>query len=120
MRYRQKGMTFIGLLLIMAMAGVLVYGGIRLAPVYLNYMKIARTMDSVATEFKGNAGDESGIRRSLVHHWIVEDIGVLDSTDVDIQKGDQEISLHVHYHDQVPFIANVSLLVTFDKTVKIQ
>jgi Tfp pilus assembly protein PilE len=119
MRHRQRGMTFIGLLIIMAMAGVLVYAGIRLTPVYLNYMKIARTMDSVATEMQGNP-DEAGIRRSLERHWEIEDIGRVDSTDVQIQKGEDGLTLHVAYDDQVPFIANVSLIAHFDKTVTIQ
>ncbi len=45
MRNHQQGMTFIGLLFILAMAGVIVYAGIRLAPLYLNYMKVAKAMD---------------------------------------------------------------------------
>ena len=120
MRHRQRGMTFIGLLLIMAMAGVLVYAGIRLTPVYLNYMKIARTMESVATEMQAGSIDEGAIRRSLERHWEIEDISRIDSTDVQIKKGDSGVSLHVDYDDQVPFIANVSLIAHFDKTVKVQ
>ena len=42
MRNHQQGMTFIGLLFVLAMAGVIVYAGIRLAPLYLNYMKVAK------------------------------------------------------------------------------
>ncbi len=57
MRKHQQGMTFIGLLCILAMAGVVVYAGIRLAPVYLNYMKVARTMEAAATEVKGDNPD---------------------------------------------------------------
>jgi Tfp pilus assembly protein PilE len=45
MRQSQQGMTFIGLLCILALVGVIGYAGIRLVPVYLNYMKIARTME---------------------------------------------------------------------------
>jgi len=55
MQKHQHGMTFIGLLCILALAGVVVYAGVRLTPVYLNYMKIARTMESVASEVKGLA-----------------------------------------------------------------
>jgi Tfp pilus assembly protein PilE len=44
MQKHQHGMTFIGMLCILALAGVIVYAGVRLTPVYLNYMKIARTM----------------------------------------------------------------------------
>ncbi len=60
MRQHQQGMTFIGLLCILALAGVVVYAGVRLAPLYLNYMKIARTLEAVATEVKGENPGSAG------------------------------------------------------------
>jgi len=49
MQRRQRGMTFIGLLCILVLVGAIGYAGIRLVPLYLNYMKLARTMESAAT-----------------------------------------------------------------------
>ena len=57
MQRRQQGITFIGLLCILAMAGVIVYAGIRLVPVYLNYMNIVKTLETTASEFKGDNPD---------------------------------------------------------------
>jgi hypothetical protein len=73
MRNRQQGMTFIGLLCILVLLGVVVYAGIRLAPLYLNYMKIARTMESVATEVKGENPDPGAIRNLLDRHFNIEE-----------------------------------------------
>jgi hypothetical protein len=120
MRKRQQGMTAIGMLCVAALVGVIAYAGIRLVPVYLNYMKVSRTMDSVATEFKGTSADETGIRRSLEKHWGIEDITSVDFKEIEIQKGDTGVTLHVAYEDTVPYIANVSLAVSFDKTVKVE
>jgi Tfp pilus assembly protein PilE len=120
MRRPQQGMTFIGLLCILALAGVVVYAGIRLVPVYLNYMNIARTMDTVATEFKGENPDLNGIRRSLEKHWEIEAITAADYKDVEVTKDENTVSMHIAYDDAVPYIANVSLSVHFDKTVKVQ
>ncbi len=120
MRDRQRGMTFLGVLLIMAMAGVLVYAGIRLMPVYLNYMKVAHTLESVSTELKGQTIDDFAIRRALERHWEIEDIDRIQPDDVQIVKGDQTIDMHVDYDDRVSFIGNVSLVAHFDKTVPIQ
>ena len=120
MRQPQLGMTFIGILCILALVGVLAYAGIRLVPVYLNYMKIARTLDVTATEFKGENPDVGGMRRSLEHHWIIEDPSAVDVKDIEITKDDSGVSMHVAYDDAVPYLANVSLSVHFDKTVKVQ
>ncbi len=116
----QRGMTFIGLLCVLALVGVIGYAGLRLVPVYLNYMKVARTMDSVATEFKSDNPDAGGIRRSLERHWSIEDITAVDFKDIEIVKEDNGVSMHVAYDDAVPYLANVSLSVHFDKTVKVQ
>ena len=120
MRQRQQGMTFIGLMCILVLAGFVGYAGVRLVPVYLNYMKLARTMESAATEFKGETGSLDGVRKSLDRHWAIEDITGVDQKDIEITKDDGGLQLHVAYDDAVPYIANVSLSVHFDKTVKVQ
>ena len=120
MRQPQLGMTFVGILCILALVGVIGYAGIRLIPVYLNYMKIARTMEVTATEFKGENPDVGGMRRSLEHHWIIEDPSAVEVKDIEITKSDSGVSMHVAYDDAVPYLANVSLSVHFDKTVKVQ
>jgi hypothetical protein len=120
MRQPQLGMTFIGLLCVLALVGVIGYAGIRLVPVYLNYMKLARTMESAATEFKGESAALDGVRKSLDRHWAIEDITTVDQKDIEITKDDGGLQLHVAYDDTVPYIANISLSVHFDKTVKVQ
>jgi hypothetical protein len=120
MRQQQLGMTFVGILCILALVGAIGYAGLRLIPVYLNYMKVARTMDAAATEFKGDSPDVGALRRSLEHHWIIEDPTGVDVKDIEIAKDDRGVSMHVVYDDAVPYIANVSLSVHFDKTVKVQ
>jgi hypothetical protein len=120
LRHGQHGMTFFGAVFILAMLATIGYAGLRLVPVYLNYMKVARTLDVTAAEFKGENPDQGGIRRSLEKHWQIEDISGVDAKDVEIVKDDNGLSLHVIYDDSVPYISNVSLSVHFDKTVKVQ
>ena len=92
MRQRQQGMTLIGMLCILALVGVILYAGIRLSTVY----------------------------RSLERHWQIEAIDHVEDKDVEIVKDEGSVSMHVEYDDSVPYIANVSLAVHFDKTVKVQ
>jgi hypothetical protein len=120
MRNHQQGMTFIGLLCILALAGVVVYAGIRLAPLYLNYMKVARTLDQVATEVKGDSPDPAMIRNAIDRHFNIEDPTGITAKDVEITKDDGGVQMHVAYDDAVPYVANVSLSVHFEKTVKVR
>jgi Domain of unknown function (DUF4845) len=120
MQKHQQGMTFIGLLCILALAGVVVYAGIRLAPIYLNYMKIARTLESVASEVKGDNPDPQAIRNLIDRHFNIEDPSSVTAKDIEITKTEDGVEMHVAYDDTVPYVANVSLSVHFDKTVKVR
>jgi hypothetical protein len=120
MRNHQHGMTFIGLLCILALVGVVVYAGIRLAPLYLNYMKVVRTMESVAAEVKGDNPDPASMRVSIDRHFNIEDPTGVDTKDIEITKDDSGVQMHVAYDSTVPYVANVSLSVHFEKTVKVR
>jgi hypothetical protein len=115
----QQGMTFIGLLCILALAGAVVYAGIRLAPLYLNYMKIARTMEAVATEVKGDNPDPATMRMLIGRHFNIEDPTAISEKDIEITKDESGVQMHVAYDDSVPYMGNVSLMAHFDKTVKV-
>jgi hypothetical protein len=119
-RRRQRGMTFIGLLCILALVGLIGYAGLRLIPIYLNYMKVSRTMEAVGAEAKGENPDPGNIRRLLERHWAIEDPTGIDVKDIEIVKDESGVSLHAAYDDAAPYIANVSLSVHFEKTVKVQ
>jgi Domain of unknown function (DUF4845) len=122
MRQQQRGMTFIGLLCVLALVGMVVYAGIRLTPVYLNYMKVSRTMDTSAKEAQGENPDPGAIRRLIERHWQIEfdTPYVIDAKDIEIVKDDGGIKLHVAYDDKADYVANVFLLVHFEKTVTVR
>jgi hypothetical protein len=120
MRNHQHGMTLIGLLCILALAGVIVYAGIRLAPLYLNYMKIARTMESVATEVKGDNPDPGEIRNLIGRHFNIEDPTGVTEKDIEITRDESGVQMHVAYDDSVPYLGNISLSAHFEKTVKVR
>jgi hypothetical protein len=119
MRHRQRGITFIGLLLIIALVGLPIYAVIRLVPVYLNYLSVSHSMESLKSEFRG-APDPGGIRRSLEKHWQIDDVTGLQTKDIEITKDEGAIVVHAAYDDKVPYLGNISLVVSFDKTVRIE
>lgn len=119
-RDRQSGMTFIGMLFVLGMVGMFLYAGVRLLPLYLNYLKVARSMEAAAGEFKSENPDQVAVHRSLEKHWQIEDISGVDAKDVEVTKDESGMVMHVSYDEAAPYIANVSLSVHFDKTLKVQ
>ena len=115
-RHRQQGATFLGILIIGGILACGVYAGIRLVPLYIENFAVQRALDLIAKE-----GDESptNIRTSLDRRWAIEDVKSLDFKDIAITKTGSGTKVRAQYRAEAPFIANVSLVVDFDKTVTI-
>ena len=123
MRSRQSGMTFLGLLVLIVVVGSWVYAGIRLVPAYLNYQKVASTLEKVRDEYTSNPGTtDFMIRKAIERHFNIEMVNedVFNYPDVQIRQQGGVFAVTAAYEHVVPLVANVSFLVDFDKTVEIQ
>ena len=122
MRSKQAGVTLIGWLLLLTPLAICGYAGIRLAPVYLNYMKVARSLEQVKTEFKtGDAAANSLnlLRAAVEKHLDIESVDYPNVKDLKFARDGQGWSISATYDDQAPLFSNVFILVSFDKTVKL-
>src|SRR6185295_16788522 len=123
MRQHERGVTFLGWVIILVPIALVFYAGIRLTPVYLEYMKITRTLEQVRDELKGDQPDASAIRVAIERRLDVEDVHVMTVHDADklkITKDGNGYKVEAVYQATAPYVSNVSLLVNFDKTVQIE
>ena len=120
MRARQGGATFLGMVIILAILGVGLYAGIRLVPLYFEYMEVVRAMEQVAKEYDGEPTTVAQIRTSLDRRWTIEDIKSIQPKDMEIRKQGSGMTMRAFYRAEAPFVANVSLVVDFDKSVDIK
>jgi hypothetical protein len=120
MRRHQRGATFLGMVVILAILGSALYAGIRLVPVYLEYTKVARALEQVRDESSANDTSVQMIRNALERHWDVEDIESIGWKEVAIRKTSDGYEIEADYTVERPFAANVYLLTKFDKLVTIQ
>jgi len=120
MRRSQRGITFIGWLFLLVPVAIVVYAGIRLAPVYLNYMRVAKSLTEVASEAKGaESTDAQALRNSLQKHFDIESIEHPSPKDIDIHRdGDHWVAV-ADYEEVAPLFGDMSLLVQFHKEVDI-
>jgi hypothetical protein len=120
MRNGQQGVTAIGWLVLLTPFAILLYAGIRLAPLYLNYMKVVRAMDGAASGVKsgGGAGDATAIRNAIDRHFEIDMVEYPTIKDIQIRREGTAWVIEAKYDDEAPLFANLSLHVTFDKTVR--
>jgi hypothetical protein len=119
MRSRQRGATFIGMVTIIAILGFALYAGIRLAPLYFEYMAVVRAMEQTAKEHSGGTTPQQ-LRNALNRRWTIEDIKSLEPKEIEITKSGTGFAMRAWYRAEAPFIGNVSLVADFDKTVEVK
>jgi hypothetical protein len=120
MRSKQKGMTFMGFAIIAAMVALLGFAGIKLTPVYLEHMKIKRILNDVKSRLDGQNPTPQMIRSAIDKQINIEMIYDFKGKDFDIEKSAGGFTVAARYERAESFIANVSLLVSFDDEVEIR
>jgi hypothetical protein len=113
------GVTAIGWLFLLTPLAVVIYAGIRLAPVYLNYMKVVKAMEGSVGELKAGGVSPQAIRTTIDKHFEIDMVEYPTTKDMKITKDGGSWIVESQYDDDAPLFANLSLHVTFDKKVKI-
>jgi|SRR5580658_2515829 hypothetical protein len=121
MHSKQRGVTVIGWLFLLIPIAILGYALLRLAPVYLNYMKVSRSMNQLVSEMHSlDTSSAALIRSSLEKHLDVESVDYPGIKDFEIRRDGGIWIVQTTYEETAPLFDNISLVVAFDKTVQIQ
>ena len=120
MRRRQGGMTTLGFIVLMIPVAIVFYAGVRLTPIYLNYMNVSHAMTMVASEVPNEGATAAGIAGALEKHLNVSEVTFPDVKDFKITRNDSVWSIEASYDDQAPLFADIFILVSFDKVVRLK
>ncbi len=119
---RQRGVTFIGWLILLIPVAIMGYVAIRLTPIYLNYMRVAKSIEETSTELKTEEPSSLTpvlIRAALGKHFDIESITFPDVKDVTVTRDATGWTMEAKFEDMAPVFGNISMVVDFDKVGKI-
>ncbi len=120
MRGRQRGVTFLGWVVLLIPMALFVYVAIRLVPVYLNYTKVARTLEQVRTE---NLAEQTLVpnlvRSTIEKRFDIDYINKPTPQEVLITRSGDGWIIETSYEEIVPLLYNASILLQFEKSVTI-
>jgi len=119
MRSKQTGVTFWTFLVIASIAVVLGMAALKLTPVYLEYMRVRQVLTDIKRQFDGQEVNVSMIQTAISKRLEIEAVGETDVKDFKVSKTDNGIEVRAVYQRTVPYIANLSLLATFDRAIEI-
>jgi hypothetical protein len=120
MRTQQRGMTTIGLILVLVVLGLIAFGTIQLVPVYLENMKIVQMLNQTKTQLDGQKPSVRMIRDALYRRAEIESLNDIDTKkDFIIKPVPKGYSVSIKYERRKPYVANVYLLAAFEHSVEI-
>lgn len=123
MIHSQRGITALGGLFIAIFVGLVLYGGIRLLPAFLEYQKVSAAMKGLEEDLADGGATETKIRVILGRRFDIDSIDSLDARnprDIVITRDGQNLVVSAEYSAVEPFIGNISFLVDFTSSATVR
>jgi hypothetical protein len=121
MQRNARGITLIGFLVMLCVLGFFAYMVMRLMPVYVEYFGVLKAMEMVKNEPGAAQKSIEEIRREIKMKF---DTQYVDETDVppqaiQLRREAGASTLRIAYEKRVPFMYNIDLVASFDKSVNL-
>lgn len=116
----QHGLTFIGFVLLMAVAGFFLLLLFRLGPVYLNHYKVSSSLESLKSDQQLLEKTREDILKTLEKRWDINMVDSVTTKDVKITRSDGSLRVQVAYDVVRPIVGNVAALIHFDDQIEVE
>ncbi|HVT31230.1 MAG TPA: DUF4845 domain-containing protein [Rhodanobacteraceae bacterium] len=121
MQRNVRGITLIGFAIMLCVVGFFAYLAMRLIPVYVEYFGVVKSMEAVRSEPGAAQRPIEQIRRDLGAAFDGQyvDPDTVPPQSIQLKRESGGATLRIAYEKRVPFIYNIDLVVSFDKTVSL-
>lgn len=116
MKRKQDGMTLIGFLVVLAVAGFAVYLGIRLFPMYQEYYSVRSAMKGLANEPGSADMDPSRANDLFFRRLYINYSENVKRDNVKFERIDNGWRMRVQYEVRRPLVGNLDVVGKFDHT----
>jgi hypothetical protein len=111
---KQHGIGFVGFILIAAGIIFVAVLGMKLVPPYLHSMQIAQVFKTIASDPAMQGASVREIKESYSKRANINYITDIGPEDIEIIKGDGQLSLSASYSVKVPVAGNITLVLDFN------
>lgn len=115
---RQRGMTGIGWLIVIALIGFFVLLTLRIVPSYMEYYKVVSTLESLQDE--GPFSSPQEIRKLLERRFDISYVESITPRDVKIISAGTYWRVTARYDSRKHIVANVDVVMDFEKQVQVK
>ena len=111
--HKQRGITFIGLVFVVAAIVFVAVIGMKLTPAYLEFMSVKKVIAKIAREPSFAEMNKKDIVDEFDKGAVIDNIKVVQGSDLEITKDSGKQIVTAQYQVVVPLVANVSALLDF-------
>lgn len=113
-RSRQRGVGFITLCLYFVVAGVILLGGLKMLPHYLEYFSIKKVIAAMASSEEVKTGTVAEIRASFDRRAVIDNIAAVKGLDLEISKENNETVVSAVWQPRIVLFPGHTLLIDFE------
>ncbi len=119
MMQRQRGMTSMGWLIVLALIGFFSLLTIKMAPVYLEHYSIKTVLKSLRDEPNITRKTTGEVRRLIMKRLDINGVYDLDSKAVRVKRDDGVMHVDITYEVRKPMMGNVDVVMAFSDQVEL-
>jgi type II secretory pathway pseudopilin PulG len=112
MKTRQKGISLVGLIIVLALLGMVLVLGLKIVPTYTEY----RAIQNAIVSAKATGGSAAEIQRSFDAAATASYISSISGRDLVIEKLNGETDISFAYEKKIPLVGPASLLLEYEGT----
>ena len=113
---RQRGISLIGFILLLAVAVFVTYIGMKIVPIYVDYFSVSSAMKGIQNEPGIANKSPRDIKSLFFRRLYVNFVEVVKEENVKVTRRGG-LQLQVAYEVRRPIMGNLDVIVTFDKSV---
>lgn len=119
LKHSHRGMTFIGMALVLGLLAFFVTLVLRLLPAYLEYFNVKTSLDSLQDEPGITQQSPSEIKKLVNRRFIINDVKNTGKQDITVTKESGRIDVNIDYEVRTHVMGNVDAVMMFDHTVEL-
>ena len=113
MKSAQRGMTLLGFIICLAIAGIFAYIGMKLVPMYTEFYSVKKALASIANEQNAQITSKDKIRALFARHMQIDYVSVIKPEMLKIESTDTGYNMLMDYERRTPLFANLDVVAKF-------
>jgi len=115
---KDSGLTLLGFLIVLAVVLFFAYAGMRVVPMYLEYHALGNALELLQNDPGSKSLTPAKIKQKIqMSLWASYASDNIKDSNVKISKTSEGVRVRVAYEVRKPFVGNIDIIGSFDKSV---